>query len=206
MKIGMQIAESVKIEIRKDVENNFRNIKEYIIAMEEPVFEIKLKKQVKNCGASLRCILFLYGFFLVSCTADNRYDDIIRTTNMFLVHVKNKNVGSVQKLIASNLADIGKNEELLESDITHLSLLLNKYGIPSKEKFKIEKQHLNIGDEITVIIPLYEGREPDDRLIKAIIKVVFWSGYGNKKIGAYMIDTQYTPTMIDPLPINLIEE
>jgi hypothetical protein len=135
-------------------------------------------------------IIFFVGMLIFcSCNGQQiKYQQQIVSTQKLLDYFMSNDTAKVRSLIGIKSRYLSEDLSGLAFKVNLASNLINKYGIPSKDKFVIKEYPSNDYQQVDIIIPMFEGQ--DKELREVYITVSFFKYLPPEKIASFDIRTE----------------
>ena len=138
--------------------------------------------------------------FIFSCSVQNSFVETrMMTVDKFVECLINN---TPDKILRYTLRDVDDNIDNKESRHFHVNLaykLINKFGLPPKEKWIIKHDPQNYFERLLVTIPIFKGYDSASNLLQADIVMKFPPPQISKKIYSFDVNTSYEMKQQTPL-------
>jgi hypothetical protein len=159
--------------------------------------------RIQKQGPLVIVIICYLVVLCISCD-DNfkKYEDQIKTSKLLVERIKQNDTSAIKKMIGIELYYLGMNEQMLVSKIREVHILLQKFELAPKNKYKFIEYPKTDPNLVDIILPL-KSEEHSAKDIQIVIKFAKYLGNG-KILNFDLIDTNHMiPQTSTPLSLSM---
>jgi hypothetical protein len=143
-------------------------------------------------------IILVFYVSLTSCKGQNAFvEERLKTADKFIECLKNNTPDKILDYSYPAIDDKISDKESRDFYVNKASKLLNKFGLPPKDKWTIKYDPKDAFDRLLITIPIFEGYDTEFNLLKADIVIAFPPPQISDKIYRYEIADKYKPQRIE---------